>query len=673
MVNSLGQPYNRERWGSSVRPVASPTSTETLMTYMAFLLCLLLACPLSLVRGPLPGKKPIPGNEQRTTDHGPSRFFKITVVDADTARGVPLVELRTVHGLRFYTDSNGVVAFREPGLMGQRVFFHVKSHGYEFAKDGFGFRGKALAVKEGGSAVLKIHRLNIAERLYRVTGGGIYAESVLVGEKVPLRRPVLNGLVLGSDSVVSAVYRGKISWFWGDTNRPGYPLGNFQVPGATSELPDRGGLDPDKGVDLSYFLDDKGFAKQTAPMPGPGPTWINGLVVLRDEKKSERLFAAYVKVKPPLTVYERGLAEWDDEKKEFKKITAFPPDAPAYPRGHPFLHVEKGVQYVYFADPYPLTRVKADPESLARLDRYETYSPLKTGSRLDRPQIDRQGDKVRYGWKRNTPAVGPAEQARLIRGGHLKPREALLHLQDVDTGKAVLAHGGSVCWNAWRKRWVMIAVQSSGTSFLGEVWYAEGDTPLGPWVYARKVVTHDRYSFYNPKQHPYFDQKGGRRIYFEGTYTHTFSGNPDQTPRYDYNQMMYRLDLSDSRLALPVPVYVPEKGAQRFRTRDGLKEGAEGQRLAFLALDRPVQGTIPLSETAEGWLQTAGLKGARPLFHALSTDSKEAPKTTVPLYEFVSVDGKQRVYSTAKEGPGSEYRRSARPVCLVYGIDNAGK
>ena len=49
---------------------------------------------------------------------------------------------------------------------------------------------------------------------------------------------------------------------------------------------------------------------------------------------------------------------------------------------------------------------------------------------------------------------------------------------------------------------------------------------------------------------PYFDQDGGRTIYFEGTYTHTFSGNSDQTPRYDYNQIMYRLDLADPRLDL---------------------------------------------------------------------------------------------------------------------------
>src|SRR5439155_13100977 len=88
------------------------------------------------------------------TAPGPGKYFKITVVDEDTGRGVPLVELRTVNNITLDTDSNGVAAFHEPGLMDQTVFFHVKSHGYEFAKDGFGIRGKALKVTEGGSAKL---------------------------------------------------------------------------------------------------------------------------------------------------------------------------------------------------------------------------------------------------------------------------------------------------------------------------------------------------------------------------------------------------------------------------------------------------------------------------------------------------------------------------------------
>src|SRR5689334_15281296 len=97
-------------------------------------------------------------------------YFKITVVDAETGRGVPLVELRTTNETRFFTDSNGIVAFDEPGLLGQKVFFTLKSHGYAFPKDGFGVSGVALETKPGGSAILKIQRLNIAERLYRITG-----------------------------------------------------------------------------------------------------------------------------------------------------------------------------------------------------------------------------------------------------------------------------------------------------------------------------------------------------------------------------------------------------------------------------------------------------------------------------------------------------------------------
>jgi len=101
------------------------------------------------------------------------KYFKIQVVDRQTGRGVPLVELRTVNNIRYFTDSSGIVAFYEPGLMDREVFFFVESHGYEFPKDGFGFRGIRLKTLRGGSAVIKIDRLNVAERIYRITGQGI--------------------------------------------------------------------------------------------------------------------------------------------------------------------------------------------------------------------------------------------------------------------------------------------------------------------------------------------------------------------------------------------------------------------------------------------------------------------------------------------------------------------
>jgi len=125
-----------------------------------------------------------------------------------------------------------------------------------------------------------------------------------------------------------------------------------------------------------------------------------------------------------------------------------------------------------------------------------------------------------------------------------------MHMVDSDSKKQITPHGGSVCWNRWRQKWIMIFNQFGGdSSNLGEVWYAEADTPAGPWTAATKIITHNKYSLYNPKQHPYFDQDNGRLIYLEGTYCITFSGDEKHaTPRYEYNQIMYRLDLFDPRL-----------------------------------------------------------------------------------------------------------------------------
>ena len=476
-------------------------------------------------------------------------YFEMRVVDEQTGRGVPLVELKTVNNVRLYTDSAGYVAFNEPGLMNRPVYFSVKSHGYEFGKDGFGYRGCRLLTTPGTRVVLKIKRINIAERLYRVTGAGVYRDTILLGHKPPVQQPLLNGSVLGSDSVVNAVYRGRVYWFWGDTNRPSYPLGNFHVPGATSLLPDHGGLDPLVGIDLEYFVDQKGFARPTCEMPGKGPTWINGLLTLVDDRGREHLFAKYVKVQAPLTIYERGLVEFDDQQQKFVKRAEFNMQAALYPNGHPFKHHVEGIDYIYFPNPYPLVRVRARIDWLSDPAHYQAYSPLKAGSREDEFSLDRNEDgQLQYAWKTDTLPLTLKRQQALVKAGRMEAEEGLFGMRDVETGKPVAVHGGSVYYNAFLECWIMIALEQFGTSPLGEIWYSEARAPEGPWLLARKIVTHQKYSFYNPKQHPMLDQAGGRFIFFEGTYTHTFSGNPDQTPRYDYNQIMYRLDLSDTRL-----------------------------------------------------------------------------------------------------------------------------
>lgn len=470
-----------------------------------------------------------------------TRPFAIHVVDDQTGRGVPLVELRTVSEVRCYTDSAGYVAIDDPAMLGRKVFFHVSSHGYEFPPDGFGYHGRAIELKPGGEETLKIKRLNIAERLYRVTGEGIFRDSVVLGKPTPIAEPLLNGQVTGQDSVLGVVYRGKIWWFWGDTGRQSYPMGHFSTAGATSDLPGSGGLDPALGVNLHYFTDANGFSRPMVSPSGAELHWIDGVTTLKDDKGQERLIASVAKLKSMSQVNARELIVMNDEKAMFDTVLPLDKTSPLRLCGHPFRHTIDGVEYIYCGEPFPNVRVRADWKSVTDPTAYEGYVPQSRG----------EDGKLAWEWKKEATPLGIDEQERRIRSGEIKAEESPQRLRDVESKKFIRAHYGSVRYNAFRKKWVMIFVeQGSKTSFLGEVWYAEAEAPEGAWNWARKILTHDRYSFYNPVQHEFFDQEGGRIIYFQGTYATTFSREGEPTPRYDYNMMMYRLDLSDPRLRI---------------------------------------------------------------------------------------------------------------------------
>ncbi len=512
-----------------------------------------------------------------------SEYFKITVIDAATGRGVPLVEFKTTNEITVYTDSNGIVAWNEPGLMDRDIYFSIRSHGYFFPR-----QGRKLRTTRGASVVLKIERVNIAERLYRITGQGIYRDSILTGTPVPLRHPVLNGEVMGQDTVFATPYRGKLFWLWDDTGRAAGPLGSLAGCAATSELPGKGGLDPSVGVDLNYFLDDAGFCKQITPFPIPGMQWKSWATTVMDEQGRERFVSRYQSMKGLGDPYEIGLAVFNDEKEVFERYVSFGRDAQSTASIHPFLASSRGSQLLYFPGPLPDLRAPAELKALGDPATYEGFSCLTAGSRYakEESRLDRAPDgKLLYAWKRNTPPLTFDQEKELVEAGKMKLEEALYQLRDILTGAPVKPHAGSVYWNDYRGCWIMIVQEDHGLADNGEIWYAEGDTPVGPWVYARKVVTHNKYTFYNPTQHPFFDQEGGRLIYFEGTFSDTFSGSLAKTPRYDYNQIMYRLALDDSRLFLPAPVYRLKNGQYMFR-REVASRGAWGdvEEIPFFAL-----------------------------------------------------------------------------------------
>ncbi|MGB0582962.1 MAG: hypothetical protein ACPGVU_25035, partial [Limisphaerales bacterium] len=333
-------------------------------------------------------------------------WFAIKVIDQDTGRGVPMVELETVNHIRHFTDSNGYVAFHEPGLMDREVFFHVRGHGYEFRKDRFGFHGVRLKTAPGTEKTIRVKRVNVAERLYRITGAGIYRDSQLLGKPVPTKLPVLNGSVLGQDSVNAIPFMGRVHWFWGDSNRPGYPLGNFHTSGATSLLPEDGGLDPAAGVDLTYFVNDRGFSQKMAPLPGQGIVWIFGIVEVDDS-----LVGHFTRMKNLGTMLEHGLVRFDGERNEFEKLKAFDLDNRwATLKAHPVRYQAQGRDWFIIPQPLPNLRVAADLESIQDQGAYEGFSCLLPGTKFDGKdsKLDRDANgNVVYAWKRGTQPTGP--------------------------------------------------------------------------------------------------------------------------------------------------------------------------------------------------------------------------------------------------------------------------
>ena len=352
--------------------------------------------------------------------------FVVEIVDDQTNRGVPLVELRSSSNVCYFTDSAGIAAIDEPGWVNQKVFFFITSFGYEFPADGFGEHGAAVEIKPGGAITLKIKRLNIAQRLYRITGDGIYRDTVLAGRKPPIEQPLLNAQTTGSDSVESAIYKGKIHFFWGDTGKLSYALGNFQTTGAIADLPGSGGLDPSIGINLRYFIDATGFAKHMVPLKEPGAVWVDEPLVLNDDQGRERMITAFSRVKDLGTCLERGLLIYNDDKDIFERLKPIPLNAPLAPGGHAFKVTIDNQPYFYFPRPYPCIRVKADWKSVHRSCGLRGITPpLKQGSRFnnEKTQLDRDNaGHVRFTWKKNTPPLEPLQIDKLLKSGKLEQR-----------------------------------------------------------------------------------------------------------------------------------------------------------------------------------------------------------------------------------------------------------
>jgi len=428
---------------------------------------------------------------------------RIEVVEQGTGWPVPLVELRTTHQVRFVTDNAGVIAFDLPELMGRETWFDVIGHGYEAPKDGFGMKGVRLTPEPGKTLRVEVRRTIVAKRLGRSTGAGLFAESQKLGRELEWK----DSGIVGCDSVQNAVHRGKLFWAWGDTSLARYPLGIFDMTSATTPVRPLASFEPPLKLKLDYFTDDKGVPRGVAKMPGPGPTWVSAYVSLPDKTGAARLCGTFIKVRNHLEAYESGLCVWNDAESKFELLKMLwtksdaAPKQPPSPDGHPSIWKDAGgKEWLLFGNPLPTLRCPPTFEAWQDPSTWEV----------------------------------------------LRPQESLKSAAD---GKPVKPHSGSIAWNAFRKRWVTVFMETFGKpSAFGELWYAEAESPLGPWGPAVKVLTHENYTFYNPRLHPEFTAADSPLLIFEGSYTREFADKPHPTPKYDYTQILYRLDLDDPAL-----------------------------------------------------------------------------------------------------------------------------
>ncbi|MCA9038467.1 MAG: hypothetical protein KDA91_25250 [Planctomycetaceae bacterium] len=429
---------------------------------------------------------------------------RIQILDSENGWPVPLVELRTTHGMRFISDNAGVVCLDVPELMNKPTWLSVIGHGYSIAKDGFGYEGVRVIPSRGGSLEIRVRRELPARRLGRITGGGLFAESQKLREHLDWN----DQGILGCDSVQNTQHRGRMYWAWGDTILSNYPLGRFHMIAGTTALQPLEKFQPPIKLAYQYFTDKEGIPDNVAKMPGDGPTWLNGLVSLPDQSGKQQLCATYAKIRPPLTEYELGLCVWNEDSDRFEpfKVLWSQSEGLAKPQRTPGGHAVRWAEdadheWILFGDPFPSLRCKPTFEDWCSPENWQPLDPQPT-------------------------------------------------VLSSDGTRTVKVHRGAIAWNDYLNCWVSVFTEFGGeSSQLGELWFATASQPTGPWQDAIKVVTHDKYSFYNPQLHPEFTAEGESQLLFEATFTHTFSKTTTPVPRHDYNQVLYSLDLSEIRTA----------------------------------------------------------------------------------------------------------------------------
>ncbi len=361
---------------------------------------------------------------------------RIEVVERGSGWPVPLVELRSVHNVRFVTDNAGVIAVDSPELMGREVWFTVNGNGYESPKDGFGFRGVRLVPGARQDAASRVGSHDDRAAVGADHRGGNFAESQRLGGDADWKE---SG-VAGCDSVQNAVHRGRMFWLWGIPACCGIRWASSTARAATTPVQPLESFEPPIRLKYQYFTDAQGTRRGVAEMPGAGPTWVTGYASLPDRAGRERLVGLYAKIKPPLEAYRYGLCAWNDHAGKFEHLkdvwtkteeTRKPPPMPKAirPSG-----TTRTARWVLFGDPLPAA-LPGHVRGMAGPGCVGSAPPAREPcSAADSSPVKPHSGSIAFS------GVGASDGSRSSCSGFGKP------------------------------------------SAFGELWYAEADRPTGPWA-----------------------------------------------------------------------------------------------------------------------------------------------------------------------------------------------
>lgn len=593
----------------------------------------------------------------------PGQMFTLLVTDRVTGRALPGAIVITPHRT-YVTDSSGAAAIYETGLMNTHASIALAADGYMLAP-------ASVDVVPGLTRTLSIEPDpdQIAVRLYRLNGPGIFRDRVLLGQSTSQG---VNADMMSQDGPMTAVYRGNLYWTFGDTNHQRADHSNYRGSAASSSLT----ADPERWFPLTYVHQIDGREAAIAPTSefdhAGALAWPGGLVGVPDAQGIERLYSTFGIIENAWDTVAIGVGRYNDTTHIFERKAWLDLAKPSRPGAHAF-EVSDGMQsYLHYEN---LTRIPATEAGLLDQDGYQTFTALDADGNAARDATGR----IRYAWKPQTAELTASNAASAgaardeLLSGHLREARST-----AGAPHAIPIVASARDYDPYRKRYVEIITEEQNQFIARDAtWYAEGDTPMGPWVYARRITGRGSRSIYNPTILP-LQKNDGAQLFFAAVYSNSYVPVPP-LPYYNYSVVMHMLDVSDLRTALPVPVYeLSGSGAasHTLGTKAAVHPGMPAELpVPFFAYDRPAAGTLPAylvgASCRPGHTLHVGAPPAfpqryEPDFYVLPADTQDPPEDSVALYEYsLGFYPPYHVYAIDGAAPPGGFVKNPTPVARV--------